>query len=127
MTQAASTVERQPSIEMKLREAGLRPTRQRTDLARLLFGNGNRHVTTEMLHAEAPGKNVSVSLATVYNTLNQFARAGLLREVASRARKPISTRPLPITSTFSSSMTGGSSTSGRTKRWPSPCTNCPKA
>ncbi len=30
------------SIEMKLRAAGVRPTRQRRDLAGLLFGNGNR-------------------------------------------------------------------------------------
>ncbi len=87
MTQAASTAGRQPSIEMKLRDASLRPTRQRTDLAGLLFGNGNRHVTAEMLHAEALGKNVSVSLATVYNTLNQFARAGLVREVAIEGSK----------------------------------------
>ncbi len=74
-------------IEAKLRDAGLRPTRQRVDLAGLLFSNGNRHVTAEMLHAEAVGRNVSVSLATVYNTLNQVAGAGLLREVAIEGSK----------------------------------------
>ena len=79
--------ENRPGIVTKLRDAGLRPTRQRNELAGLLFGNGNRHVTAEMLHAEAQGKNVSVSLATVYNTLNQFARAGLLREVAIEGSK----------------------------------------
>jgi len=36
-----------------LRRAGLRPTRQRTALATLLFGNGDRHVTAEILHEEA--------------------------------------------------------------------------
>ncbi|MGO9546966.1 MAG: iron response transcriptional regulator IrrA [Rhodomicrobium sp.] len=76
-----------PGMEAKLRDAGLRPTRQRMDLAGLLFGNGNRHVTAEMLHAEAAGKNMSVSVATVYNTLNQFAGAGLLREVAVEGSK----------------------------------------
>ncbi len=75
------------SIEAMLRDAGVRPTRQRMDLAGLLFGNGNRHVTAEMLHAEAAGKNISVSVATVYNTLNQFAGAGLLREVAVEGSK----------------------------------------
>ena len=75
------------SIEMKLRAAGVRPTRQRRDLAGLLFGNGNRHVTAEMLHAEAVGNKIQVSLATVYNTLNQFAGAGLLREVAIEGSK----------------------------------------
>ncbi len=79
--------EKAPSIEMKLRGAGVRPTRQRLDLAGLLFGDGNRHVTAEMLHAEAVGNKMAVSLATVYNTLNQFARAGLLREVAVEGSK----------------------------------------
>ncbi|WP_293508686.1 iron response transcriptional regulator IrrA [Parvibaculum sp.] len=65
----------------KLREAGLRPTRQRLALGRLLFDGGDRHVTAEALHDEAQRAGVSVSLATVYNTLHQFTGAGLLREV----------------------------------------------
>jgi Fur family iron response transcriptional regulator len=69
-------------LEQKLREAGLRPTRQRLSLARLLFSRGDRHVSAEQLHAEAQVARVSVSLATVYNTLNQFKSAGLLREIA---------------------------------------------
>jgi Fur family iron response transcriptional regulator len=64
-----------------LRGAGLRPTRQRLVLARLLFDKGDRHVTAEQLHGEALAAAVSVSLATVYNTLHQFIAAGLLREV----------------------------------------------
>jgi Fur family iron response transcriptional regulator len=74
-------------IEAKLREAGLRPTRQRLDLARLLFREEDRHVTAEMLHGEAVANNVSVSLATVYNTLKQFTECGLLREVAIEGSK----------------------------------------
>ncbi|MEQ8282598.1 MAG: Fur family transcriptional regulator [Parvibaculum sp.] len=65
----------------RLREAGLRPTRQRLALGRLLFDGGDRHVTAEALHDEAQRAGVSVSLATVYNTLHQFTGAGLLREV----------------------------------------------
>ena len=65
----------------KLREAGLRPTRQRLALGRLLFDGGDRHVTAEALHDEAQKAGVSVSLATVYNTLHQFTSAGLLLEV----------------------------------------------
>jgi Fur family iron response transcriptional regulator len=68
------------SIE-RLRAAGLRPTRQRLALARLLFERGNRHLTAEELHAEAMAAKVHVSLATIYNTLHQFTDAGLLREV----------------------------------------------
>jgi Fur family iron response transcriptional regulator len=66
----------------QLRLAGLRPTRQRVSLATILFGAGDRHVSAESLHQEAVAARMNVSLATVYNTLNQFKAAGLLREVA---------------------------------------------
>ena len=56
----------------RLAAAGLRPTRQRMALARLLFAGSDRHVTAEALHDEAEGAGVRVSLATVYNTLHQF-------------------------------------------------------
>ncbi len=65
----------------RLRAAGLRPTRQRLALARLLFDGGDRHVTAEILHGEALDAAIRVSLATVYNTLHQFTAAGLLREI----------------------------------------------
>jgi Fur family iron response transcriptional regulator len=65
----------------RLREAGLRPTRQRLALAKLLLDKGDRHVTAEQLHGEAGNAAIRVSLATVYNTLHQFTAAGLLREV----------------------------------------------
>ena len=65
----------------RLRAAGLRPTRQRLALTRLLFSDGDRHVTAESLHREAKANRVQVSLATVYNTLHQFTEAELLREV----------------------------------------------
>jgi len=60
----------------------LRPTRQSVALGRLLFAGEDRHVTAEMLHEEAVRVGQRVSLATVYNTLHQFKRAGLLREIA---------------------------------------------
>lgn len=65
----------------RLRQAGLRPTRQRLALARLLFGAGDRHVTAELLHGEAALEGVRVSLATVYNTLHHFTRVGMLNQV----------------------------------------------
>jgi Fur family iron response transcriptional regulator len=65
----------------RLREAGLRPTRQRVELAGVLFQSGDRHVTAESLHDEVANAGVKVSLATVYNTLHQFTEAGLLRQV----------------------------------------------
>jgi Fur family iron response transcriptional regulator len=69
-------------VRMMLREVGLRPTRQRLALGWLLFAKGGRHLTAEMLHEDALKARFPVSLATVYNTLNQFTEAGLLREVA---------------------------------------------
>jgi Fur family transcriptional regulator, iron response regulator len=65
----------------RLRRVGLRPTRQRLALAKLLFEQGDRHVTAEQLHEEAGAVKVRVSLATVYNSLHQFTQLGLLREV----------------------------------------------
>jgi Fur family iron response transcriptional regulator len=69
-------------VKAKLREVGLRPTRQRMALGWILFGKGDRHVTAEMLYEEATRAKVPVSLATVYNTLHQFTEVGLLRQVA---------------------------------------------
>jgi Fur family transcriptional regulator, iron response regulator len=64
-----------------LREAGLKLTRQRLVLGQLLFAKGGRHVTAEMLHAEATEARMQISLGTIYNTLNQFRDAGLLRQI----------------------------------------------
>jgi len=85
----------------RLKAAGLRPTRQRLALAKLLLESGPRHVTAEELFHEARSAGIPVSLATVYNTLHQFTSVGLLREVvvdmapsrrspsaACRARRP---------------------------------------
>ena len=71
----------------RLRNAGLRPTRQRLALAKLLFDDHDRHITAEILHGEALDANVRVSLATVYNTLHQFTSAGLLREIVVDAQR----------------------------------------
>ncbi|MBD8555396.1 transcriptional repressor [Rhizobium sp. CFBP 8762] len=71
----------------RLREFGLRPTRQRTALADLLFAKGDRHLTVEELHEEAVDAGVPVSLATVYNTLHQFTEAGLIRVLAVEGAK----------------------------------------
>ncbi len=80
-----STQKRYAPIIDKLRNAGLRPTRQRIALGELMFRGDDRHVSAEMLHNEALKARVSVSLATVYNTLHQFTQAGLLREIAVEA------------------------------------------
>ncbi len=75
------------NMEQKLRDAGMRPTRQRLSLGSLLFSSGDRHITAEQLHVETVRAGIAVSLATIYNTLNQFTEAGLLREVAVEGHK----------------------------------------
>ncbi|MBX9463557.1 MAG: transcriptional repressor [Aquamicrobium sp.] len=74
-------------VETRVRDAGLRPTRQRIALAELLFAKGDRHLSAEELHEEAVVAGVAVSLATVYNTLHQFTDAGLLRILAVEGAK----------------------------------------
>lgn len=69
-------------VSKTISASGLRPTRQRLALAALLFNGSDRHVTAERLFDEASAARLSVSLATVYNTLHQFTAAGLLREIA---------------------------------------------
>ncbi len=68
-------------LRRRLRQVGLRPTRQRVGLGWLLFAKGDRHVTAELLFEEASKARVPVSLATIYYTLHLFSQAGLLREL----------------------------------------------
>jgi len=65
----------------KLRYAGLRPTRQRVAIAALLLDGRHRHVTADSLTEEISAAGLHVSGGTIYNTLNQFTEAGLLRRV----------------------------------------------
>jgi hypothetical protein len=105
-----------PDFAVRLRQAGLRPTRQRVVLARLLFEGGHRHVTAESLHDEVKAARTPVSLATVYNALNQFSRR---RPCYARSwwRRdgPIST-PIPAITTISSSKTTANCTISPPKR-----------
>ena len=68
-------------IAKLLDKAELRQTKQRTQLAKMLFQAENRHFTAEQLHKEARTAGGTISLATIYNTLHQFRTAGLLRQV----------------------------------------------
>ena len=72
-----------------LKKYGLRATRQRRGLARLLFGKGDRHLTAETLAAEARAANTRTSLATVYNVLNLFSDVGLVRSLAIEGDRTI--------------------------------------
>ena len=61
---------------------GIRAKRLRCVVADLLFIGSDRHVAAHMLNMEAARTGHSLPLATVYNTLREFERAGLIRRVA---------------------------------------------
>jgi Fur family transcriptional regulator, iron response regulator len=61
--------------------------RQRVDLAHAIFGSGARHFTAETLYQETRAIHLAPTRGTIYNTLNEFARCGLLREIALYAAK----------------------------------------
>jgi Fur family iron response transcriptional regulator len=64
-----------------LKEAKLRPTKQRVTLISNIYKYGNRHVKAESLHKEILDTGDKVSLATVYNTLHNLTNLGFLRQV----------------------------------------------
>jgi Fur family transcriptional regulator, iron response regulator len=70
-----------------LERYGLRATRQRLGLAKLLLSRGNRHVTADTLAAEATSLKMRASLATVYNVLNLFAQVGIVRALTIEGAK----------------------------------------
>jgi len=67
--------------ETRLQSAGLRATPKRIAIGALLFDGLDRHVTADDVAAMARKAGVRVSLATVYNTLNQFVSAGLMKRI----------------------------------------------
>jgi Fur family iron response transcriptional regulator len=67
-----------------LEQAQLKPTRQRLRLGELLFGRGGRHVTPDMLYREVNEGGEAISRGTVYNTLHELTRAGLVRQIGVR-------------------------------------------
>lgn len=80
-----STLQIRPLLE----RYGLRATRQRLGLAKLLFSKGDRHVTADVLATEAHGARIFASLATVYNVLNLFAEVGLVRSFTVEGGKTV--------------------------------------
>lgn len=68
-------------LMQRLRDAGLRPTRQRIAIAGLLLDGRHRHVSADSLAREIREAGMQMAGGTVYNTLNQFTDAGLLRRV----------------------------------------------
>lgn len=67
-------------VVTKLQAKGITPTTQRVTIGQVLFARP-QHVSAEQVLDMVNTEGSHVSKATVYNTLNLFARSGLVREV----------------------------------------------
>lgn len=67
-------------VVRKLRACGIMPTRQRVEIAQVLFARCE-HMSADQLLAAVNAREPLASKATVYNTLNLLARHKLVREV----------------------------------------------
>ena len=73
----------------KLRSSGLRPTRQRLEICKLLFDRKSTfHFTINDL-SDSLSKITSekISLATIYNTIHSFKEKGYLKEISINSDK----------------------------------------
>tara|TARA_S200000501_G_C20806060_1_gene736197 strand:+ start:660 stop:1094 length:435 start_codon:yes stop_codon:yes gene_type:complete len=70
-----------------LRKADIKITRQRVNLAGILFNLPQGHFTAEELHDETKQGNLKVSLATVYNTLKHFSQNGIIKTLQVDSQK----------------------------------------
>ena len=64
-----------------LKSSPLKVTTQRTRLIEILFKNGDHHFTAEDVHKEVDKNKYKISLATIYNCLNQFTKHDILKSV----------------------------------------------
>ena len=73
----------------KLRESGLRPTKQRLKICEVLFSNEKTfHFTISDLSKILEEKlNEKISLATVYNTVHAFKKKGYLKRISINSDK----------------------------------------
>ena len=67
-------------IEERLLRHGISPTRQRRQIARILFARP-QHLSADQVMEQVNREEYIASKATVYNTLGLFAKKGLVREV----------------------------------------------
>ena len=67
----------------KLRNSGLRPTKQRLKICEVLFNNEKTfHFTiNDLVKIIEKNTNEKISLATVYNTIHAFNKKGYIKEV----------------------------------------------
>ena len=80
--------ELKPYLE-RLRSSGLRPTKQRLTICKVLFdGKNTFHFTIDNLKKKIEkNTNSKISLATIYNTVHAFKNNGYLKEISLQGNK----------------------------------------
>ena len=73
----------------KLRLSGLRPTKQRLEICKLLFDRKKTFHFSIIKLAETIKKEskIKISLATLYNTVHSFKKKGYLKEISINSEK----------------------------------------
>jgi len=73
----------------KLRELGLRPTKQRVKICEVLFNREKTfHFTiNDLVKMISQEMNEKISLATVYNTVHAFEKKGYLKQISIKSDK----------------------------------------
>lgn len=61
-----------------IKEAGLKVTKPRIEILKLLETSEKQHYGAEEIYHELLSKNIKVGIATVYRVLTQFTSAGLI-------------------------------------------------
>ena len=75
-----NVIELKSKVQEKLKLYGLRPTRARTRIGMILLDKP-KHLSADQVHEKLKLKGYTISKATVYNTLNAFAKYGIVTEV----------------------------------------------
>ncbi len=74
------------ALEM-LKKSPLKVTEQRVSMINILFENGASHFTAEEIFKEVKERSLYISLATIYNCLNQFKEFGIIKAVKVSSNK----------------------------------------
>ena len=82
-------MQQKKEIINKLRSSNLRPTKQRILIAKKLFDRKKTfHFTAETLNkAVNKKKDTRISIATIYNTVEAFKKAGHIRKILTNNSK----------------------------------------
>ena len=82
-------MENKDTFVKKLRSSGLRPTKQRLEICKVLYAREKTfHFTIEELSKILKKKSKkSISLATIYNTVHAFKNKNYLKEISINLNK----------------------------------------